>query len=54
MRSKVLAAMVVDENVPMVFVGPFGLLSGGDINKFEKATLEIGNTGPAFLTEKAS
>jgi ferric-chelate reductase [NAD(P)H] len=49
--SKVFAAMVLDENVPMVFLGPFGFRSGRDVNKFEKASFKIGNTGSPVVTE---
>jgi len=49
--SKVFAAMVLDENVPMVFLGPFGFRTGRDINKFEKAPFKIGNTGCPIVTE---
>lgn len=51
MRSKVFAAMVLDEKVPMVFLGPFGFRSGRDINKFEKANYRIGTTGSPIVTE---
>jgi ferric-chelate reductase [NAD(P)H] len=51
MNSKVFAAMILDENVPMVFLGPFGFRSGREINKFEKVTYTIGNTGCPILTE---
>jgi ferric-chelate reductase [NAD(P)H] len=51
MKSKVFAAMVLDENVPMVFLGPFGFRSGRDTNKSEKAVFKIGNTGSPILTE---
>jgi len=51
MSSKVFAAMVLDENVQMVFIGPFGFRSGRDINKFEKAAFRIGNTGSPIVTE---
>ena len=49
--SKVFAAMVLDENVKMVFLGPFGFRSGRDVNKFEKAAYKIGNTGSPIITE---
>ena len=40
MSSKVFAAMVLDENVSMVFLGPFGFRSGRDVTKFEKAAFK--------------
>ena len=52
-RSKVFAAMVLDENVSMGFLGPFGFRSGRDVNKFEKASFKIGNTGAPIVTENA-
>lgn len=51
MKSKVFAAMVLDENVPMVFLGPFGFRSGRDLNKFEKAVYKIGTTGSPIITD---
>jgi len=51
MTSKVFAAMVLDENVQMVFLGPFGFRSGRDINKFEKGAYKIGNTRSPIVTE---
>ncbi len=51
MSSKVFAAMVLDENVPMVFLGPFGFRSGRNVNKFEKAAFKMGNTGSPIVTE---
>ena len=51
MSSKVFAAMVLDENVAMTFLGPFGFRSGRDINKFEKAAFKIGGTGSPIVTE---
>jgi len=54
MSSKVFAAMVLDENVPMVFLGPFGFRSGGDVTKFEKAAFKIGNTGSPIVTENTT
>jgi len=51
-RSKVFAAMVLDENVSMGFLGPFGFRSGRDVDKFEKASFKIGNTGSPIVTEK--
>jgi ferric-chelate reductase [NAD(P)H] len=51
MSSKVFAAMVLDEKVSMVFLGPFGFRSGRDVNKFERAGFKIGNTGSPIVTE---
>jgi ferric-chelate reductase [NAD(P)H] len=51
MSSNVFAAMVLDENVPMVFLGPFGFQSGRDMNKFEKTDFKIGNTGSPIVME---
>jgi ferric-chelate reductase [NAD(P)H] len=51
MNSRVFAAMVLDENVQMVFLGPFGFRSGRDINKFGKAAFKIGVTGAPIVTE---
>jgi ferric-chelate reductase [NAD(P)H] len=53
MSSKVFSAMVLDENVTMIFLGPFGFRSGRDVNKFEKTAFKIGNTGSPIITEYA-
>jgi ferric-chelate reductase [NAD(P)H] len=50
-KSKVFAAMVLDENVSMVFLGPFGFRSGRDVMKFDKAAFRIGTTGAPIVTE---
>jgi flavin reductase (DIM6/NTAB) family NADH-FMN oxidoreductase RutF len=46
--------MVLDENVQMVFLGPFGFRSGRDVNKFGKAAFKIGVTGAPIVTENIS
>ena len=51
MKSKVFAAMVLDNNVPMTFLGPFGFRSGRDVNKFDGVDYKIGNTGSPIVTE---
>lgn len=51
MGSGVFAAMVLDEKVPMVFLGPFGFRSGRDIDKFEKAVFKTEDTGAPIITE---
>jgi ferric-chelate reductase [NAD(P)H] len=51
MSSRVFAAMVIDEDVTMVFLGPFGFRSGRDVNKFEKAAHKTGETGSPIITE---
>ena len=51
MKSRVFAAMVLDETVKMIFLGPFGFRSGRDVNKFEKVSFKLGNTGAPILTE---
>jgi ferric-chelate reductase [NAD(P)H] len=49
MSSRIFAAMVLDENVSMVFLGPFGFRSGRDINKFEKTAFKLGSTGAPII-----
>lgn len=49
--SKIFAAMVLDENVSMVFLGPFGFRSGRDIDKFEKTAYRLGSTGAPIVAE---
>ena len=51
LKSKLFAAMVLDDNASMVFLGPFGFRSGRDVNKFEKAGYKPGSTGCPIVTE---
>ncbi|MEW5735829.1 MAG: flavin reductase family protein [Thermodesulfobacteriota bacterium] len=50
-HSGVFAAMVLDENVSMVFLGPFGFRTGRDVDKFEKVAFRPGATGCPIVTE---
>jgi len=50
-KSRVFAAMVIDEAVTMTFLGLFGFRSGRDVNKFEKAVFKRGITGCPLVTE---
>jgi ferric-chelate reductase [NAD(P)H] len=51
MSSKVFAAMVLDENCTMTFLGPFGFRSGRDTNKFEKPAYKMGITRAPIVLE---
>lgn len=50
-RSKVFAAMVLDEAVNMVFLGPFGFRTGRDGDKFAKTAFQPGVTGSPIVSE---
>lgn len=50
-KSKVFAAMVLDESVTMMFLGPFGFKTGRELDKFAKAAFQTGVTGSPIVTD---
>lgn len=50
-KSKVFAAMVLDESVTMPFLGVFGFRTGRDFDKFAKTRHTAGVTGAPILSE---
>ncbi len=50
-RSRVFAAMVLDEGVTLPFLGPFGFRSGREVDKFAKAPFQPGITGSPIVTD---
>jgi len=50
-KSRVFAAAVLDQTVPLTFMGPFGFRSGRDYDKFAKVSFKKGITGAPLITE---
>ncbi|MEW6079786.1 MAG: flavin reductase family protein [Thermodesulfobacteriota bacterium] len=51
MKSRVFAACVVEENVSLQFLGPFGFRSGRDIDKFKGLAFSTGKNGCPILND---
>lgn len=52
-ESKSFAISVLEQDVDLTFLGPWGFKSGRDIDKFEEVNHKIGQTGAPILLEKA-
>ena len=52
-KSKYFAVSVLEEAVPMTFIGNFGFKSGRNIDKFENCNYKIGETGSPLVTDYA-
>lgn len=52
-KSKVFSASILEESVPMTFLGPFGFRSGRDFDKLSKVSFQEGITGCPLITEHA-
>lgn len=52
-KSKVFSISILQENVDLEFLGPWGFKSGREINKFDKADYKIGTSGAPILLEKS-
>jgi len=50
-RSGVFAAAVLEDTVPLEFVGRFGFKSGREVDKFAGVSYELGVTGCPVVTE---
>lgn len=44
-KSKVFSASILEQNVPMKFIGHFGFKSGREFDKFNKMDYKLGKTG---------
>ena len=53
LESEVFAASVLEEDTPMIFLGPFGFRSGRDVEKFSNVEFKEGTTGCPLVTEHA-
>ena len=51
-KSKVFSVSVLQKEVDLVFLGPWGFKSGREINKFENARYKIGKTGAPIVLDK--
>ena len=52
-KSKVFSISVLDQNVDLLFLGPWGFKSGREIDKFEQVNHKTGKTGAPIFLEKA-
>jgi len=52
-KSKAFSISVLEQDVDLAFLGPWGFKSGRDIDKFEGLKHKIGQTGSPILLEKA-
>lgn len=51
-KSKAFSISVIQQDVDLEFIGPWGFQSGKDVNKFENANFKIGKTGTPILLDK--
>jgi len=51
-KSKVFSVSILQENVDIEFLGPWGFQSGKDINKFKECDYKIGSTGAPIVLDK--
>lgn len=51
MKSKVFSVSVLEQDVPMTFIGQFGFKSGRDIDKFANVSHFIGETGAPMIND---
>ncbi len=51
--SRVLAASVLCQETPLVFIGRFGFKSGRETDKFEGVSYKIGETGAPVVLDNA-
>lgn len=52
-KNKAFAISVLEQDVDLNFLGPWGFKSGRDIDKFSDLNFKIGQTGSPILLEKA-
>ncbi len=50
-KSGLFAISVLEQDVPMTFIGQFGFKSGRDIDKFKDVSFQNGVTGAPMITE---
>ena len=51
MKSRVFSVSVLEQDVPMTFIGQFGFKSGRDIDKFANVDHIIGETGAPMIKD---
>lgn len=52
-KSGVFSISVLQEDVDLQFLGPWGFSSGSEVNKFENANFKIGESGAPILLDKS-
>jgi flavin reductase (DIM6/NTAB) family NADH-FMN oxidoreductase RutF/rubredoxin len=52
-KSGVFAVSILEESVPMTFIGLFGFKSGREIDKFSQVSFKKGVTGSPMVTDNA-
>ena len=50
-ESKIFSVAILEQEVPMTFIGRFGFKSGRDIDKFEETKYVLGETGAPMITD---
>ena len=50
-KSGIFSVAVLEEDVPMTFIGQFGFKSGRDIDKFANVQYELGPTGAPLIKD---
>jgi len=51
-KHKAFTISVLEQDVDLDFLGPWGFKSGKEVSKFEKATYKVGKTGTPILLDK--
>jgi len=51
MKSKVFSISILEQDVPMTFIGQFGFKSGRDIDKFAGVNYDAGETGAPLIKD---
>ena len=51
-KSKAFSISVLQQDVDLEFLGPWGFKSGKEINKFENINYKTGKTGSPIITDK--
>lgn len=50
-KSGIFSVSILEQDVPMTFLGQFGFKSGRDIDKFNNVNYEMGATGAPMVTD---
>lgn len=52
-KSGIFSVSILEESVPLEFIGLFGFKSGRDVDKFSKVNYKLGVTGAPIVTDHA-
>jgi flavin reductase (DIM6/NTAB) family NADH-FMN oxidoreductase RutF/rubredoxin len=52
-KSKVFSVSILQQDVDLEFLGPWGFQSGREVNKFENANYKIGKSGAPIVLDKS-